>query len=105
MPEDFTVTICDPERSKEWEAIFGTVTVPVESPFPTLASLPGLPDVPAYKLDLELITPEQHEKLVSFLAEKFELPTGEVEELLDAHGMPIFADNCVLGVGIPLEWD
>lgn len=102
MGKDFTVTICEPERRAMFEAVFGTATVHVESPFPTKANLPGRPDSLIYELDLESITPEQREKLVAFLAEKFGISAEEVDALLEAHGVPILADDCVVGVTNPL---
>ena len=102
MGKDFTVTVCEPERRAMFEAVFGTATVHVESPFPTKANLPGRPDSLIYELDLESITPEQREKLVAFLAEKFGISAEEVDALLEAHGVPILADDCVVGVTNPL---
>ena len=104
MAEDFTVTICDPHRRAVFESVFGTATVHPVSPFPAQADLPGHPDEPVYMLDLELITPEQRERLVSYLAEGFGVPAEEVDVLLDDHGVPIPADDCVVGMATPLQW-
>jgi len=104
MGKDFTVTVCDPERKAEFEAILGTATVCVKTPFPVRANLPGHPDALVYELDLELITLKQRERLVAHLAEKFELPPAEVEANLNDHGVPILADDCVVGIANPLRW-
>ncbi len=34
MSKDFVVTVCEPERRAMFEAVFGTATVYVKSPFP-----------------------------------------------------------------------
>lgn len=104
MSKDCTVTVCNPERRAEFEAVFGTATVYVKSPFPTRANLPGHPDSLIFELDLESITPEQRERLVAFLAEKFGIAAGEVDGLLEVHGVPILADDCVVGMANPLRW-
>ena len=69
MALDFTVTICDPHRQAVFESVFGTATVHRESLFPVRADLSGHPGEPVYMFDLEFITPEQRERLVSYLAE------------------------------------
>ena len=51
-----------------------------------------------------MITPEQRERLAAHLNEKFGIPIGEVDAMLDEHGVPILADDCVLGVANPLQW-
>ena len=104
MGKDFTVTVCEPERRAEFEAIFGTATVHVKSPFPVRANLPGRPDCLIYELDLELITREQRARLVAFLAEKFGISVEEVDALLEVHGVPILAEDCVVGVANPQRW-
>jgi len=96
MDKGFTITVTDPERKAEWEGIFGTATVRVKSPFPTLADLLGRSDSMIFELDLEAITPEQREKLVAHIAERFSIPVAEVEALLDDHGVPILAEHCVV---------
>jgi hypothetical protein len=104
MGKDFTVTVCEPERAAEFEAIFGTTTVHVKSPFPARADLPGHPDSLVFELDLELITADQRKRLVAHLAEKFSIPAEEVEATLDEQGVPLRFDDCVTGIANPLRW-
>lgn len=104
MGQDFTVTVCEPERAAEFEAIFGTTTVHVKSPFPVKADLPGHPASWVFMLDLDLITADQRERLVAHLAKKFGIPAEEVEAVLDEHGVPLLADNCTAGLANPLRW-
>ena len=73
MGEDFKVTICDPERKAEWEAVLGTTTVHVKSPFPTLANLPGHPGALIYELDLDFLSQEQRQKLIFLMVRLLQL--------------------------------
>lgn len=105
MSKDFTVTITNPERAAEWEAILGTTTVYIKSPIPTPASLPGHPEALIYELDLNLITNEQCQKLIQHIANKFDIPLHVVERELPAQGVPILADDCTVSITAhPLRW-
>lgn len=104
MGQDFTVTITDPKQAAEFERIFGTTTVHVKSPFPELSELTGKPAVPAYMLDLSLITDEQRHALIRHIADKFCIPLGEVAVTLDMHGVPILAEDCMVTVEHPQRW-
>ena len=100
MERSFTVTVYDMVRKTAFERVFGSATVPVLSPLPQLAELPGF-DEPqlVYELDFERVTPEQRERLVTHIAGKFGLRRSEVEADLDAVGMPILATGCVASLG------
>lgn len=104
MAEDFMVTITNPERAAEWQAVFGTTTVHVQSPIPFEASLPGRPRSLVYLLDLRLISDDQRRKLVEHLARKFGLAKSFVDAELDAHGVPLLAEDCVATVDHPQKW-
>jgi len=96
----FTVTVYDEERRKDFEAVFGSATVPVLSPVPNRAELPGFDHpVLVYELDFERVTLEQRERLITHIAGKFGLRGSEVEAHLDEEGMPILASDCVAVVG------
>ena len=97
---DFTVTVYDEVRGMEFEKVFGTRTVPVISPIPEWAKLPGFEEAKAvYDLDLQRISADQRERLVTHIAEKFGLEPSAVEADLDEVGMPILADECVASLG------
>jgi hypothetical protein len=104
MGKDFTATITNPERAAEWEAILGTTTIHIKSPIPTPASLPGHPETLIYELDLNLITSEQRQRLIQYLASKFAIPPYIVEYELPIHGVPILADDCTVSVANPQKW-
>ena len=104
MSKDFTVTITDPERAAEWQAVLGTTTVHVQSPIPTCANLPGKPGALVYFLDLDFLTPQQRVALVDHLAKKFGIDAADVRQLLPGMGVPILAENCVVTVANPQRW-
>jgi hypothetical protein len=102
--KDFTVTITDPERAKFFEEVFGRTTVNVKSPIPELAALPGHPRARVFKLDLDLITPEERERLILHLAGRFNVPVEEVRTDLDQEGVPILDKHCYVAVANPMKW-
>jgi len=100
MARDFTATVYAGDRREVFERVFGTATVPVMSPFPHLAGLPGF-DEPQliYELDLERVTMEQRGRLVAYLVEKFGVDEWEAEAGLESEGVPILASDCVASLG------
>lgn len=104
MGKDFTVTVTNSERAAMWLDVLGTATVHVKSPVATRANLPGKPNSLIYELDLEMITPEQREKLVAYIAQKFGIPSDDVAASLDDHGVPMLADDCIVTVVNPQRW-
>lgn len=92
---DFGVTITDPERAKDFAAVFGRTTVPVTSFFPTRANLPGKPGALIFLLDLARLTPDERARLIAHLAQRFGLAPADVAQDLDAQGVPILADSCI----------
>lgn len=101
MGKDFTVTVCNPERKAEWEAVLGTAAVHVRSPIPSRANLPGHPNVLIYELDLDLLSKEQRARVIAHLAARFDVPEDEVARDLDSVGVPILARDCVVSVKNP----
>lgn len=100
------VKITDKERRKEWMEYFGTDTVPVKNLFPVRAEVCGKEKL-VYLMDLEKLSNEQRERMIKYIAEKFEdeikdeeIYTHEsaeayVREQLDEKGVPILADDCI----------
>ena len=87
-----TATIHDEHRRAVWSKIFPGAVLPIKSPLPSRASLPGHPDALVYFLDLAAISAEQREQLVEMIADLFCLRAEEVREDLAA-GVPILADD------------
>lgn len=104
MERDFSATITNPARAAEWQAVFGTTTVNIKSPLPEWADLPGKGRSIVYFLDLDLITLEQRQRLVEHISQKFNLSAAEVEADLDAHGMPILDEDCLVTAVNPQKW-
>src|SRR5690606_32546378 len=105
---DFTVTIHDTsERADMVKRIFGTLTVPVESPIKEWVFLAGVdgPRQMAYKLKLGAITDDEYERLVDEIAKKFDAPRREVQLSFQIQGLPILADECTLTINRPYKWD
>ena len=102
--KDFTVTVTNPERAADWQAMLGSTTVFILSPIPVLANLPGKPHAQVYLLDLEALTPEQTDRLIAYLAQKFSIPESEVARGLPTEGVPILADDCIVTVLSPQRW-
>ena len=104
MSSDFTVTVYG-ERGAEFEQIFGTRTVHVCSPFPTMAHLEGKVEAESvYMLDLEMLTAEQRSKLINHVAQKFSADPAAVEAAINALGLPIRASDTVVTVSNPQKW-
>jgi hypothetical protein len=105
VSKDFVVTIRGgTERAREWVELFGTTRVCVRSPIPHRANLPGRPGALVYELDLAELTPAARARLVAYLAAKFGIPVAEVDLELEAHGVPILADDCSVAVHNPQRW-
>lgn len=105
MGKDFVVSVSDPERAKFFQEVFGRTEVCVKSPVPTLAGLPGFDEPqPVFFLDLELITPEERERLIQHISQRWNIPSQEVAAQLDEHGVPILDQHCYVAVHNPQRW-
>ena len=102
--KDFTATCTNPERAADWQKIYGSDTVCIQSPIPTRANLPGHPDALIYMLDLNEMTADQTERLVAHIAQRFNIPPLEVARDLQQHGVPILADDVIIAVKNPQRW-
>ncbi|MGB9181842.1 MAG: hypothetical protein WCB68_21610 [Pyrinomonadaceae bacterium] len=86
-------------RSGEWLKVFGGRDVRVLGPLPKLAQVCGTEDVEIYLLDLDALTEEQRERLVTHLSEKFKIGREELEREIAEKGVPILAED----VGVPID--
>lgn len=102
--KDFTVTVTNPERAADWQSILGRTTVVVCSPIPSRANLPGHPDTLIYMLDLDVLTAEETDRLVTFIAQRFHIAEADVARDLRLQGVPILADDCTVTVWNPQRW-
>jgi len=108
MASEFTVTLTaadQPERVVEWQTVYGTLTVPVKSPFPVTVEVPEKGKQPAYLLDLAALTDEQRTALILHVAGKFAAPPEEVAEYLAAAGvLPLLATGLTVTILHPQKW-
>lgn len=87
--------VTNPERLALWQNVFGGDEVPITSIVPSLGSFSGVGEQRYYHLDLKAITPEQRQRLVASIAEKFNLPPATVDSQLELIGVPILACDVV----------
>lgn len=89
--------ITNPQRLRDWMAVFGTDTIPLRSPVPYMAGLPGLDDPQlVYDADLTALTPHQRQLLIVHIAMRFDLPVDYVARNLDAVGLPVLAADVTI---------
>lgn len=102
---DFTAHIdSSDERAAAWLRIFDDTAVPLRSPIPHLARLPGRGEELVYLLDIEALTADQRGRLVQHIAGKFDIPAAEVDADLDTHGCPILAEHVTVSIANPWRW-
>jgi hypothetical protein len=105
MGKDFTVTINNTKRRLEWLEMVGTTSLYVKSITPELAVVPGFDEPqPVYYVDLNLLTPQQQQRLFRHLSTRFNLPIEQVKRLLEEQDVPIPATDCTLMVKNPHKW-
>lgn len=106
MAKDFTVTIRDDSpRAQDFMKAFGRLTVNIKSFIPEMMSHPDF-DEPQkmYKLDFDLVTEEEFERLVDVVAEKFKADRDRVHLELKQAGIPILASDCTVTIENPQRW-
>lgn len=102
---DFTAHVSgDNERVAAWLHVFAGAAVPLRSPVPHLARLPGRGEELVYLLDIEALTADQRGRLVQHIAAKFSIPAEEVDADLDTHGCPILAEHVTVSIANPWRW-
>lgn len=104
MGKDFQLTVHD-DRAAEYQRIFGTDTVYVKSPMAEIVTLEGTGERQSvYMLDLSLYDDLTHDRLVSYIARKFNADEADVTKELGERGLPIQAKNATLTVLHPMKW-
>ena len=106
MAKDFVLTLDEgSERAGSFLKTFGSLGVFVKSFVPELARLPGF-DEPqtVYKLDVALLTAEQHERLITDISDRFGIARADVESKIEEHGVPLLASECTLRIENPGRW-
>lgn len=104
MAHDFWATIHqESARAAAWQQVFGTTSVPVQSPVPQWAMLPGRGRSLVYLLALDQLTAEQHDRMLAYLAATFGLSATAVARELP-HGVPVLAEECQITIYHPQRW-
>jgi len=105
MGKDFTVTINNAERKLEWLEMVGTTKLYIKSFKPELVTLAGTDEAqPVFYLDLDLLHLQQYQRLIHYLARKFNLPLRQMRRNLEEQGVPIPAADCALTIYNPHRW-
>lgn len=100
MAELWSATL-DPNspRYKQWSEILGSEIVPLKSPTAFRTKLGDEPDE-VYALDLKAFTPQQTDRLVAFIRNKFGAEEDEVREELRVRGFPIREADVILAFSL-----
>jgi hypothetical protein len=80
-------------RFAQWKRAFNSDTVPLVTPSPCLATVPGHPGARVYYLAWQQLPAPARERLFDYLSRKFGTPRDQVEHLLRIEGLPILADD------------
>jgi hypothetical protein len=83
----------DHDRSEKWREIFGINVIPIKSVVGQFVNLPGRPGSLCYMLDVQALSPEQLEKLVTSLAEEHKIDIQAVRNFVMTDGVPILTDS------------
>lgn len=93
---DFYVVMgADNPRADDWRRIYGGLTLPVVSPVPVWARLPGRTEDSelVFMLAWWQLLPETLEGMVRHISDRFGIPVDVVRLELEQHGVPILADG------------
>jgi len=90
-----TATIHDESRRALWSEVFPGGVVPIKSILTLKVNVPGHLNVDAYMLDLDAITDEQREGLISVISRRFNISYADVKKDID-RGVPILAEGVIV---------
>jgi hypothetical protein len=96
MSKSRYVLIVTDGRAEAFTRIFGHNRVPVESTRMENAKLPRGGSQLVYKIDLQALTPDEQERLTSYLSELWDMPMDRVRAEIAARGVPIRAEGATL---------
>lgn len=96
MSADFQLTVHG-ERAADFQRIFGSATVSVESAVPLSLNVGGEERL-AYLLDLDELTEEQNNNLVQHLMAKYDATWDQVLDQIENNGMPILAEDTTMHI-------
>ena len=91
-----TAVIHDEPRRSLWSVVFPGARVPIKSMLTQKVNVPGHLNADAYMLDLDVITDDQREGLITVISARFQIPIDEVRSEL-RQGVPILAEGVMVG--------
>lgn len=106
MGKDFILTFKpDSERGKEMKRLFGRDHFEIESFIPELVMIAGFEEPQScFMLDLKFLNSRERIKLVTWIANKFNLPPLDVDQQLEEEGFPIIDQDVYVAIHNPLRW-
>jgi len=105
MPGDFEAILSQSSsRVDDWLKVFGTTIIPLRSPLPTIAILPGLGERVIYQIDISALSPEQRQRMIQHISRRFRIAPEEVDAALDEQGCPIRAEDVTVSIHNPQKW-
>jgi hypothetical protein len=87
-------------RYADWFGILGTDKVPLRSPGEGETEFIGEGKVQAYVLNLDKLSEEQFERLITFVAKKFRADREIVRKEVQRDGFPIRAEDVTISYDI-----
>ena len=104
--KSFTASIRkESPRAQMWEYVFGGLTVPITTPVPIKADLPGKPNVSIFMLDIGKLNDSEKERLAEVLSKNFSIPIEEMREEIPKQGVPILSDDVIVSVYLDTKGD
>lgn len=96
MTTDFFAVIdVNGPRAATYLSVFGSLTVPIKSPLPVFAELPGLGRSQIVEIDIAQLDAGQKARLADHIAHAFHLSVAHVHADLGEIGCPIRMDDDV----------
>jgi len=91
----------NPERRQEWKTVLGIDELPIVSPIPLLADLPGVDNALVYELNVRTLDADQLQSLIGHLADKFGRDIDYTRHYVLTYGVPILANDVTVIATIP----
>ena len=94
-----TATISEKSpRAERWQRVFQRLTdIPLLSPLSIRVSVPEKGTTDAYLLDLDMLKPDERERLIQDIASRFDIPLEEVRRDI-VRGVPILAEDLIVSI-------
>lgn len=90
----YTITTTDAHRQRRWLRIFGTITLPVIHPYPSLKHFKNS-HADIYQLDTNAISSTQRYRLAADIGRRLHIPYDLALEIV-ADGIPILSQDCYI---------